>query len=75
VSPKEFFAGAESTAAEDLPAIVDSGPAVTLSLLTTLQEKKKQRSAAHTHMKAMKRAADFEAGILKPRKKAKKVCS
>jgi hypothetical protein len=75
VSPEEFFGADEAAAAADLTATVDSGPAVTLSLLTTLQENKKQRSAAHTNMKAMKRAADVETGIIEPKKKAIKVCT
>jgi hypothetical protein len=60
--------------AADMPATHDSGPAVTLTLLTTLQENKKQRSATHTRMKATKRAADVEAGLIEP-KKAMKVCT
>jgi hypothetical protein len=73
VSPEEFFGADEAAAAADLTATVDSGPAVTISLLTTIQENKKQRSAAHTNMKATKRAADV--GIIEPKKKAMKVCT
>jgi hypothetical protein len=72
VSPEEFFLADDSA---DIPATDHSGPAVTLSLLTTLQQNKKQRSATHTHMKATKRAADAEAGLTEPKKKAMKVCT